>query len=175
MPDATPCLFEPDPAWIDADCRVPGCHRSRRYPGSLYCPRHSQQAAKGSIHVPRLACAVCAGPMPADVRSERLTCSDPCKQLRGNLRRFGLTPQAYRDLYDRQQGRCAGCLRESPLFNTDGHRRLYIDHCHRTGSVRGLLCSDCNLALGKLRDDPETFDRLAEYLRAHQRHPEESA
>ncbi len=58
-----------------------------------------------------------------------------------------------------QDGRCAGCLR-----NLDGGKHTHTDHCHKRGDFRGLLCSSCNLALGALRDDPETLRRLALYL-----------
>jgi len=53
-------------------------------------------------------------------------------------------------------GKCATC---------DSTKRLVIDHDHATGMVRGLLCNDCNLALGKVKDSTETLMRLVEYLK----------
>ncbi len=42
--------------------------------------------------------------------------------------------------------------------------RLVIDHCHSTGAIRGLLCSNCNTAIGLLSDNPEIIRKAADYL-----------
>lgn len=42
--------------------------------------------------------------------------------------------------------------------------RLVIDHCHTTGTVRGVLCTPCNLILGHAKDNPDTLRALALYL-----------
>ncbi|MCX5338149.1 endonuclease VII domain-containing protein [Streptomyces sp. NBC_00124] len=41
---------------------------------------------------------------------------------------------------------------------------VHVDHCHKTGRVRGVLCFNCNSGLGLLRDDPEAMNRAADYL-----------
>ena len=74
-------------------------------------------------------------------------------------RLFGITVDQYNEMLAEQDGVCAICRRASP----DG-RRLHVDHCHKTKTVRGLLCHDCNRGLGMFRDDPENFSRAAEYL-----------
>lgn len=51
---------------------------------------------------------------------------------------------------------CEGCARQEPL---------HFEHDHETGKFRGWLCRGCNVALGFMRDNPETLDRLAAYLR----------
>lgn len=61
---------------------------------------------------------------------------------------YGLTPEAYSALLEKQKGACAICLSLPP----EG-KRLSIDHCHRTGAVRGLLCHHCNLALGSFKEN----------------------
>jgi hypothetical protein len=77
---------------------------------------------------------------------------------------YGITSDQYRDMMDRQAGGCAVCGSEtSDIIG----RRLHVDHCHETGRVRGLLCANCNLAIGKLQDSPDLFLRAAEYLRSH--------
>lgn len=72
---------------------------------------------------------------------------------------YGLRPGEYRLIYDAQGGRCAICPRA--IGRT---KRLAVDHDHKTGLVRGLLCSVCNRHLGHIRDDVETAQRIVQYL-----------
>ena len=44
-----------------------------------------------------------------------------------------------------------------------GHE-LRVDHCHNTGKIRGLLCSQCNTALGLLKDNPDNIQKALEYI-----------
>jgi hypothetical protein len=72
---------------------------------------------------------------------------------------FGVSSEAVSDMLLEQNGLCAGCGRKfGPGL------REYVDHCHKTGKIRGLLCNGCNVSLGRLRDDPETLRRLADYV-----------
>lgn len=75
-------------------------------------------------------------------------------------RTYGITSEEYDALYEAQGGVCAICQRAKGT----GRRRLAVDHCHKTGEVRGLLCKTDNVYLGRLRDDPEAFRRAAAYL-----------
>ena len=43
--------------------------------------------------------------------------------------------------------------------------RLNIDHCHKTNKARGIICNECNRAIGYFNDDPERMERAAEYVR----------
>lgn len=82
---------------------------------------------------------------------------------------YNITPDEYERILDVQGGRCAICVRASGV-----RKKLSVDHDHACcdGStscgncVRGLLCSTCNKMLGHLRDDPEAFERAADYLRS---------
>lgn len=74
-------------------------------------------------------------------------------------RLYGITPEQYEELLDRQGSVCAIC-RQPPRRG-----RLHVDHDHRSGRVRGLLCHLCNRAIGALRDDPQLADGVALYLR----------
>jgi hypothetical protein len=71
------------------------------------------------------------------------------------MRQYGITPDEYDALFEKQHGACAICR-----SNTD----LVIDHNHQTGVVRGLLCASCNKALGFFIDDPDVALRAASYL-----------
>lgn len=81
-------------------------------------------------------------------------------------RKYGLTPEQFKQMEDAQDGRCAGCQSLGSAYG-DVTRRLSVDHCHSTGVIRGLLCNICNLSLGKLGDSPATLRRLADYLENH--------
>lgn len=72
---------------------------------------------------------------------------------------YGLKPGQYGEIYLYQGGACAICRRA-----TGATRALSVDHDHKTGFVRGLLCRPCNDLLGHIRDDRETAVRIARYL-----------
>ena len=73
---------------------------------------------------------------------------------------YGLAEGQYEALYEAQGGRCYICARA-----TGASRRLSVDHDHRSGFVRGLLCRPCNSMLGHARDDLVFFQRAMSYLR----------
>ena len=74
-------------------------------------------------------------------------------------RKYGLTVYAYNQMIQRQGGGCAICQR-IPLAT----RALCVDHCHRTGVIRGLLCDACNKSLGKFEDSPRLLASALVYL-----------
>jgi hypothetical protein len=76
--------------------------------------------------------------------------------------KYGITPEDYNFMLEGQNNVCAIC--DKPEVQ---NKRMAVDHCHETGKVRGLLCSMCNTAIGKLNDDPNLLDKAAKYLRAH--------
>lgn len=78
---------------------------------------------------------------------------------------YGISAEEYDRMLAAQRGVCAICA--GPC--TTG-RRLAVDHCHRTGIVRGLLCAMCNTAIGKMRDDPDLLRAAALYLEKHACH-----
>jgi hypothetical protein len=73
------------------------------------------------------------------------------------LWRYGLSKEQYDDMVIKQNGACAIC---SIVKN----KRLSVDHCHETGRVRGLLCIQCNMAIGLLRDNTKFLSQAIEYL-----------
>lgn len=75
------------------------------------------------------------------------------------MARYGITVRAYSRMNATQGGLCAVC-REPCLM----HSRLSVDHDHKTGYIRGLLCFACNTGLGHFRDDGARLIRAAEYL-----------
>lgn len=79
--------------------------------------------------------------------------------LRNVLKRYGLTPESYAGLLTEQGGGCAIC--QTPPKEC----RLSVDHCHRTGRVRGLLCKNCNTGIGLLKGRPLLLFKAADYLK----------
>lgn len=89
------------------------------------------------------------------------------------LAAFGLTWETYLAMIEAQGGRCAICQRTKP----GGKGRWHVDHDHRCCGKkkacgkcrRGLLCFNCNVALGYLNDDPSSLEAALGYLRTYQR------
>lgn len=78
--------------------------------------------------------------------------------------RYGISWTQYLEILERQGGKCAvkSCT-EPP----GGRGKIYhVDHDHKTGKVRGLLCSNCNRALGLLREAADRIEDLARYIRS---------
>ena len=71
---------------------------------------------------------------------------------------YGISMAEYEAMFERQGGACAICKRTGVT--------LCVDHCHLTGEVRGLLCSQCNSAIGFCSDDPTVLQAAAQYLQA---------
>lgn len=84
------------------------------------------------------------------------------QSLKDWLKTYGLTPEEYEKMLENQGGVCAIC--QSPHPRMKNAKRLYVDHCHETGTVRGLLCHQCNAMLGHSGDSPETLRKAAIYL-----------
>ncbi|MEU0858431.1 endonuclease domain-containing protein [Streptomyces griseofuscus] len=168
------------------ECSFDGCG-NRASSGGL-CSRHARQlerrgtlrpvarirrvgAARTRDEEGRKRCGMCMAWRPeGDYGASRAT-SDGLQTycvLCVRLTRYNLTPDAYAALLEAQEGVCAIC-RQPDAAGKD----LAVDHdhgcCHATRScgrcVRGLLCTQCNLGVGRLKDDPERLRVAARYVR----------
>lgn len=84
----------------------------------------------------------------------------PCARHYHLAHKYGMSPEDYRRMHDAQGGTCAIC-------HSEGNRQgLCVDHSHRTGRVRGLLCGPCNAAIGLMKDSEERLRAAASYLTA---------
>jgi hypothetical protein len=126
---------------------VPKLHESKNCPKcnvdrplDRYYPYHGQ-------------CKNCLSVWQADYYRKK-----PHKRKNG----YHLPVGGYDRLFAQQGGQCAICGTDQP-----GGRyvRLLVDHCHRTGKVRGLLCHGCNAGLGLFKDEPERLVAAAAYLK----------
>lgn len=101
-----------------------------------------------------------------DVRERRLAAHKAAGYSRRHtLKKYGLTEDTYAELLEQQGGVCAICSR--PEQESD--RLLSVDHCHKTGAVRGLLCNPCNRAIGQLGDNLELLSKAHDYLLNHEK------
>ena len=73
-----------------------------------------------------------------------------------------------------QRGLCAICSRALKRTGRRGSDNLHHDHCHDSEKTRALLCSSCNIGLGKFRDNPDLMMRAAAYLEHHKQTPQAS-
>ncbi len=71
------------------------------------------------------------------------------------LKKYSLSIEEYEELKTKQQGKCLICNEE---------RILVLDHNHKTGIIRGMLCDSCNRGLGYFRDNPEILMNAIKYL-----------
>jgi hypothetical protein len=76
--------------------------------------------------------------------------------------RYKISTDEFDFLLRAQRGRCAIC---GAAKNVEGKTLLCVDHCHETGSIRGLLCNRCNSGIGMLKDDPRLVARALRYLK----------
>ena len=88
-------------------------------------------------------------------------------------KKYGITQSQYTEMYKEQKGICLICERAmdhqngTPALGSGrGSANCLIDHCHKTGRVRGLLCFHCNTALGHLQDDVVRMERMINYVRS---------
>lgn len=89
--------------------------------------------------------------------------TNPEKKKAQRLRKYNLTPEQHAAMLSAQNGVCAIC-KTAP----SGVKNFpMVDHCHTTGMVRGLLCSNCNQAIGKLKDSPDLLRAAMVYLLSH--------
>ncbi|MER6049633.1 endonuclease VII domain-containing protein [Streptomyces sp. NPDC001793] len=133
----------------------------------------TRQVARGRSVRPRVDvpaehkyCRTCGEIKPHSEWTRNRSASDgfatlckSCKAVKGRQhhlkRHYGIT-EAERDVMIAAQGGLCAICRKAPA--------AHVDHCHATGKVRGVLCFNCNSAIGKLGDDPDVIRRAIAYV-----------
>lgn len=89
-----------------------------------------------------------------------------CKSCRPkkNFIKYGLTEKEFDEILISQNSICTIC---GIKLNTNNKTMAHIDHCHKTGIVRGMLCHACNKILGFARDDIQILKNAIKYLKEH--------
>lgn len=85
------------------------------------------------------------------------------------LRRRGLTPERYEQMWALQEGVCAICQEPERTQRNGKTQYLAVDHDHITGRIRALLCNDCNNVLGRAKERVHVLAEAIKYLRYHGR------
>lgn len=80
---------------------------------------------------------------------------------------YNLSLEEYSSMAINQNNCCAICNKPETTFLNGKQRKLAVDHDHKTGKIRELLCGDCNTTLGKLNEDIELFNKFIKYLEKH--------
>lgn len=96
---------------------------------------------------------------------EKKSCGQICSVCKNGLARYGLDRKQQVALLESQNNKCAICdkpitlhIRKTSYKNTGN-----IDHCHKTNTVRGVLCHPCNITLGYLEDKNIDLDKIKKY------------
>ena len=118
-------------------------------------------------------CSDCREPLPLEAfrcdRSRRDGHDHLCRECRTYymLRwRYGISRERYEQLLVQQNGVCAICRAGETAKMYGKVTKLAVDHCHSSGEIRGLLCANCNIILGRAQDSIETLRAAIKYLEA---------
>jgi hypothetical protein len=77
---------------------------------------------------------------------------------------YGITLDEYNKLLSKQKNKCSICEIDNNGKYRNKARAFAVDHCHNTNKIRGLLCSDCNIAIGLLKDNTKYLQSAINYL-----------
>ena len=136
-------------------CRV--CKKQKNLLGDYYLSR--KDPTKKSSY--SYECKECTVKRTVEYNREHST-SVKSQYLKRN---YGLTFEEFEAMLSNQDNCCAICKSTKPLGR---HKRFNVDHHNKTGRVRGLLCSNCNTALGLVDDNIHTLKSMIEYLEHHE-------
>jgi hypothetical protein len=96
-----------------------------------------------------------------DILGRRGTEDISYNKNRSFVQKLKLTTEQRRDISNSQNNRCKIC--NIPFVG----KRMSLDHCHKTGKVRGMLCNECNRGLGYFKDNPAALQGAVDYLKKH--------
>ena len=84
-------------------------------------------------------------------------CSNDCREATCRIHsRYGINHKQWKKMFYAQGGKCGICM--------SGEKKLYVDHCHQSGDVRGLICQQCNSGIAWFKDNPKFLMRAARYV-----------
>lgn len=81
------------------------------------------------------------------------------------LKEYGITLYEFNEMLEKQNHKCKICGKEETKELKGTKWKLSVDHCHKTGKIRGLLCAKCNVGLAKFEEDEQQFINAIKYLK----------
>ena len=102
-----------------------------------------------------------------EAERERWSRKTPSQKTELHLKkRYKITLEEWYKMFEEQGHRCKICdVEVLPLLAENTKNKGVVDHCHETKKVRGILCHDCNRALGLLKENKESINRMLKYLK----------
>lgn len=102
-------------------------------------------------------------------RSARIEANPLMESNRNLKRKFNLTREQFIEKSNAQNNVCMICKEVETSIDgrTGSLKNLAVDHCHKTGKIRDLLCNRCNTTIGKAGDNPELLIEMANYIKQH--------
>lgn len=136
----------------------PQCKMHRlRYPYDVCCTRCAKKFQPATHRI------IYHTPPDVFMTSEPIPVSQiPERKSRTYLAKYGLTSQDYDTMLEAQNNACAICGKIPRMGD-----QLVVDHCHKSGVTRELLCRSCNTLLGFANDQIELLQKAIEYLKKH--------
>ena len=154
------------PRALRPDITCEGCGCTIRVPKTGPMPRwctdcrarQEDQRARDRMAVRR--CHKCNVALPDAERKPGVAVCDhrQAHEQRRRLRRYGITQNDYDRKFQEQDDRCAACRTDAP-----GTKGWCIDHCHKTGRFRSILCMRCNTVIGLVDEDPAILRALTQF------------
>ena len=164
MSNSAPPVSLEKPGKTFTECIQP-LYRSSNGPASSFTAKPSKYPQGKFRPKP---CRWCSAAFEPQAPSH-LYCGDACSSYSHSdkyLRRaYGISLKEYRQMLVQQAHKCKLCFGEGFLMKDTHSMKLVVDHCHTSGKVRGLLCHNCNRALGLLQDNRQTLERALAYLK----------
>ena len=112
-------------------------------------------------------CTLCGTEKPLDefyYRKDSNKHTNECKDCRierQRVKKLGVSNNDYEKMFIEQEGQCKIC---NCKLNSSRYTKFAVDHCHKTGEVRGLLCTNCNTGLGLFKDSQHRLQKALDYI-----------
>jgi hypothetical protein len=123
------------------------------------CSTCKEEKPLSEFYTKRSNCKVCSNKAVNNWKQNNKEKNQRTLQKAKLKAKYGLTLEQYEDMVKEQKGVCYICKCENPT------RKLNVDHCHKTGKVRKLLCDKCNMTLGLINDSQELLKQFLFYLK----------
>jgi hypothetical protein len=132
--------------------------------GLSYCPKCKKEKEISEFNKDKhtafgiaIYCRKC-NKTKANVRYKNFKSEHRNTQLKSD---YNITLDEYNEMLTKQNNGCVICGK-----TINGKRKMCVDHDHKTGKVRGLLCSQCNWGLGHFKDDVDLLEKAIKYLKS---------